>query len=210
MPEKLKIKYLPIDKVIPWDKNPKKHHKEAIIESIKRFDVTKPILIRKGTNTIIAGHGRVEAFKELGYKEVPVIELNMSEADAHAYAVIDNQTTMEYGWDDVMLNLVLDEIKMETPDLDLKLFGLVDADEGDTVKIDPNGEWAGMPEFVMDDAMGRVIVMHFKTDEAVDSFAKAIGQKITDRTKYLWYPKEPKISRREKSIGEGSDEDEPK
>jgi len=202
-PTKLVIKYLPIDEVIPWDKNPKKHHKEAIIESIKRFNVTKPILIRKGTHTIIAGRGRTEALKELGFKEVPVIELEMSDADAKAYAVIDNQTTIEYGWDDVMLDMVLKDIKIETPDLDLKLFGLEQPEPEDIVKLNHDEEWQGMPEFIMDDATGRKIVMHFKTDEAVDSFAKAIGQKITDKTKYLWYPKEPKISRREELMGDG-------
>ncbi len=89
---KLEIKYVPIDAVKPWDKNPKKHNKKAILESIKRFKPTQPILVQKGTGLIIAGHGRLEAFKELGYAEVPIIELEMNDAEARAYALVDNQT----------------------------------------------------------------------------------------------------------------------
>ena len=166
-PTKLVIKYLPIDEVIPWDKNPKKHHKEAIIESIKRFNVTKPILIRKGTHTIIAGHGRTEALKELGFKEVPVIELEMSDADAKAYAVIDNQTTIEYGWDDVMLDISSGH-KIETPDLDLKLFGLEQPEPEDIVKLNHDEECRARVHNGRRERNDCAL----KTDE-VDSFFKA-------------------------------------
>lgn len=46
-----------------------------------------------------------------------------------------------------------------------------------------------MPEFVQEDLTSlRKIVVHFKSQEDVDAFAKAIGQKITPKQPSLWYP----------------------
>jgi len=127
---KLEIKYVPIDAVKPWDKNPKKHNKKAILESIKRFKPTQPILVQKGTGLIIAGHGRLEAFKELGYAEVPIIELEMNDAEARAYALVDNQTVIAGGWDDDLLLTTIQELKVEIPELDLGDFGFKDKQMG--------------------------------------------------------------------------------
>lgn len=127
---KLEIKYVPINDVKPWDKNPKKHNKKAILESIKRFKPTQPILVQKGTGLIIAGHGRLEAFKELGYAEVPIIELEMNDAEARAYALVDNQTVIAGGWDDDLLLTTIQELKVELPELDLGDFGFKDKQMG--------------------------------------------------------------------------------
>lgn len=123
---KLEIKYVPIDAVKPWGRNPKKHNKKAILESIKRFKPTQPILVQKGTGLIIAGHGRLEAFKELGYEEIPITELEMSDAEARAYALVDNQTVIAGGWDDDLLLSNLQELKLELPELDMTIFGFSD------------------------------------------------------------------------------------
>ena len=57
-------------------------------------------------------------------------------------------------------------------------------------------EWQGMPEFIQEDINPiRSITIHFLTSENVESFAKLIDQKITKDTKYLYFPKEKRISR---------------
>ncbi len=127
---KLEIKYVPIDAVKPWGRNPKKHNKKAIVESLKRFKPTQPILVQKGTGLIIAGHGRLEAFKELGYEELPITELEMSDAEARAYALVDNQTVIAGGWDDNLLLSNLQELKLELPELDMSIFGFSDKQTG--------------------------------------------------------------------------------
>ena len=51
-------------------------------------------------------------------------------------------------------------------------------------------EWKGMPEFIQEDLTSfRKIIVHFKCQEDVDTFAKLIGQKITPKSPSLWYPK---------------------
>jgi tagatose-1,6-bisphosphate aldolase len=50
--------------------------------------------------------------------------------------------------------------------------------------------WKGMPEFKSEDLKQvRTMYVHFAKHEDVQEFAKLIGQKITDKTKFIWYPK---------------------
>ena len=56
--------------------------------------------------------------------------------------------------------------------------------------IDYDKEWDGMPKFEEQDLSAfRVIHVHFKNAEDVSNFAEAIGQKITDGMRGIWYPK---------------------
>ncbi len=47
---------------------------------------------------------------------------------------------------------------------------------------------ARMPEYTQEDVSGRPIIVRFKNDEDVQAFAKLIGQTITEKTKFIWYP----------------------
>ena len=71
----LSIRYQSIEALVPYKRNARTHSKQQlrqIAESIRAFGFTNPILI-DAENTIIAGHGRVEAAKQLGMKEIPTI-----------------------------------------------------------------------------------------------------------------------------------------
>jgi len=78
---------LAITDIKPYSKNAKKHPKrqiEQIAASIKEFGFNQPIVVDKD-NTLIVGHGRVEAAKLLGLKEVPAIIA--SDLGKHALSV---------------------------------------------------------------------------------------------------------------------------
>jgi hypothetical protein len=50
--------------------------------------------------------------------------------------------------------------------------------------------WKDMPEFVQTNAMPvRTLYVHFEKYEDVQAFAELVDQKITLKTKYIWYPK---------------------
>jgi hypothetical protein len=50
-------------------------------------------------------------------------------------------------------------------------------------------DWEGMPEFKQDDkGPFRSVIVHFFDQAGVDEFAKRVGQKLTDKTRMLWYP----------------------
>ena len=60
---------------------------------------------------------------------------------------------------------------------------------GSMTAVDPATQWAGMPEFDQHDKTAyRTIHVHFANESSVQDFAKLVGQKITERTKYLWFP----------------------
>jgi hypothetical protein len=60
--------------------------------------------------------------------------------------------------------------------------------------IDPANEWQGMPGFEHDDLTAfQSVHVHFKTREDVDAFAELVGQKIGEKTRFIWYPKQEKI-----------------
>lgn len=51
-------------------------------------------------------------------------------------------------------------------------------------------EWEGMPEFTMDsDEAFRQIIVYFKNQEDVEKFAEITDLKITEKTRYAWFPK---------------------
>jgi hypothetical protein len=50
-------------------------------------------------------------------------------------------------------------------------------------------EWQGMPEFIQEDKQPiQTIVVSFETKEDVQDFANLIGQKLTYKTKSIWFP----------------------
>ena len=71
----LRIAYRPIDELKPYPRNARTHSKQQIrqiADSIRNFGWTNPVLI-DAEDGIIAGHGRVEAAKLLGWQSVPTI-----------------------------------------------------------------------------------------------------------------------------------------
>ncbi len=58
-------------------------------------------------------------------------------------------------------------------------------------KFDWQSEWgaAGMPEFEQDDDRPfQSLKVHFANQGDVERFAALVGQKITPKTRYMWYP----------------------
>ena len=101
-----KIVYRTVAKLSPNKRNPRTHNRRQrrlIARSIKRFGFVNPIVIDEN-GTIVAGHGRYEAAKELGLEEVPVVQLDHLNADERrAYVIADNQLATLAGWDEEIL-----------------------------------------------------------------------------------------------------------
>ena len=50
-------------------------------------------------------------------------------------------------------------------------------------------EWKGMPEFIQEKQKPyQQLIVRFNSQEDVEEFALRIGQKITPKTKSLWFP----------------------
>lgn len=152
--KRIKIEYIKINTITPWDKNPKLHDMDSIIKSMDTFSITQPILIQKSSDRVIAGHGRLEAMKTLGMDSVPVVRLDLTDEEAKAYALVDNQTVMAAGWDEELLCELLGDIKIELPDIDMSDFGF---DLGDyELDIDVTEDEVPEPQKVAKSKLGEV------------------------------------------------------
>jgi ParB-like chromosome segregation protein Spo0J len=100
------IAYLPPEHLRPSANNARTHSKKQlkqIARSIERFGFVNPVLIADDFE-ILAGHGRVEAAKLLGLREVPTVRLsNLSAAERRAYVITDNRLAELAGWDRELL-----------------------------------------------------------------------------------------------------------
>ncbi|MDO8945003.1 MAG: DNA methyltransferase [Desulfobacterales bacterium] len=119
-----KLEHWPIDRLRPYERNPRTHSPEQITKiaaSLLEFGWTNPILV-DGEAGIIAGHGRLLAARQLGMTIVPVIELtHLSEAQKRAYVIADNRLALDAGWDE---DLLAEELKaLEGLDFNLELTG---------------------------------------------------------------------------------------
>ena len=79
---------------------------------------------------IIAGHGRVEAAKLLGLREVPTVRLsNLSPAERRAYVITDNRLAELAGWDRELLASELKGLlELQFDDIELTGFSLGEID----------------------------------------------------------------------------------
>jgi DNA modification methylase len=151
----LKIVYQDLSALKVRARNPRTHSEKQIKQianSISAFGFTNPILV-DGSNTIIAGHGRVEAAKRLAMRQVPTLRFDhMTQAQIRAYVIADNKLAENAGWDEGILAIELQELSLEqdidititgfeTAEIDLLIGGLEGAvaDEADEVPdIDPS------------------------------------------------------------------------
>lgn len=121
--DNLKIEYLPVEDLVPYQNNARKHTNtdvSAIAKSIEMFGFDDPIGIWKG-NVIIEGHGRLMAAKQLGMETVPVIRLDhLTDEERRSYALVHNKSAELSEWDDDMLSLELEDL---FDDFDMADFG---------------------------------------------------------------------------------------
>ena len=127
----MKINQRPIEALIPYINNSRKHSDEQVAQiaaSIKEFGWTNPILV-DGTSGIIAGHGRLLAARKLGMDKVPVIELaHLSDTQKKALIIADNKLALNADWDTELLQIELKELLADDFSLDLLGFDAKELD----------------------------------------------------------------------------------
>lgn len=123
MLDKLKIVLIDINEITPYEGNAKTHDVPQIKQikaSIKKFHMIDPIGVHGTNNTIVEGHGRYIACKQLGYKQLPCIRLDhLTDEERKAYTLAHNKLTMNTDFDIDILTEELNKIE----EIDMSEFG---------------------------------------------------------------------------------------
>lgn len=169
--------------------------KQQVWSSLTKFGWLHPIVTNK-EGLLADGEQRVDVCLEHEVFFAPVLRLHLKDVDRRLLRQTLNKLSGEH-------NLLADALEFEKimnagHEDDLKL--LLDLNEENLLAyqylnqelsdFDAEAEWVGMPEFQQENLPDRAIILHFKTDRDVRDFAKLIDQTITEKTKYLYFPKQ--------------------
>ena len=115
------------DRLVPYSRNARQHSAEQISQiaaSIREFGFTNPILVDSAAG-VVAGHARLAAALQLSLPEVPVIVLDhLSEVQKRAYILADNKLAENASWNQELLHLEIEALKLE--EFDVSLVGFSD------------------------------------------------------------------------------------
>ena len=140
--QKIDISYVAIDSIKPYEQNARKHGDEdlkSIMASIQEFGFNDPIGV--WNDTIVEGHGRWLAAKQLGMETVPVLRLDhLTDEQRKAYGLAHNKTAELSSWNFNVLDAELKDIA----EIDMSQFGF------DLAAMDPQ-EPQGQQEIQEDD-----------------------------------------------------------
>ena len=133
-----------------YQRNARTHSPKQVAQlaaSIREFGFVNPV-IADGAGSVVAGHGRLAAARELELATVPVIRLeHLTPERIRAYRLADNRLAELAGWDHELLAVELEELGALDLDFEIEITGfetaaidlLIDG-KGKPAKADPADE----------------------------------------------------------------------
>jgi ParB-like nuclease domain len=165
LPGAASLSLRPIESLTVYDRNARKHSAkqiEKLAASIREFGFNAPVLV-DGKGVILAGHGRLEAARKLGLKQVPVVPLtHLNDAQRRAYILADNRIADEATWDEDLLAAELAALSADGFDLELTGFDIPEIDDildHSAAPSDPAAEDAPEPPVIPVSRLGDVWVL---------------------------------------------------
>jgi DNA modification methylase len=125
-PSELKLEQWPVDRLIDYARNPRKndHAVEQMASVITEFGFRIPV-VAKSTGELVDGHLRLKAARKLGLTTVPVVLADeLTDAQIKAFRLLANRSASWAQWDEALLALELEDLKLA--DFDLALTGFDD------------------------------------------------------------------------------------
>ena len=117
-------KYNPRKDLQPTDKEYVK-----LKNSIEHFGYIDPVIVNKRNMTVVGGHQRLKVLKDLGYKDIEVVYVDLSDTEEKALNIALNKISGD--WDAEKLEDLLRDISLDT-DFNVELTGF-DIAEIDTL-----------------------------------------------------------------------------
>jgi len=133
----LEVQYILVSDLNPAEYNPRKWDENAIkqlTKSIKRFGLVDPIIVNNAQNrrnVVIGGHFRLKIAKDLGFKQIPVVYVNIPKIEKEKELNLRlNRNTGEWDWNLLTSfdESVLADIGFSSEELD-EIFDIEDTPE---------------------------------------------------------------------------------
>jgi len=183
----LKVETVLITELRPHPRNYQSHPEDQlfhIVESIQEHGLYRPVVIAKD-GTILAGHGLVQAAKQLGYVSVPVIRMPLDPDEPRALKLLagDNEISHLAERDDRLLSELLKEIKDDDlagllgtgyDEMMLANLVFVTRPESEIQDFDAAAAWAGMPGYE-DGTDPFKLVISFENEQNRKTFVDKVG-----------------------------------
>jgi len=179
----------------PWERNPRQMSKRAaqrLLDSWRDYGQVHLVVVGPD-NEVYDGHQRLSALKAVYGEdyELEVRRASRSLADderRRLVVLLHSGATGRWDWDALagweaqqLIEWGLDEDTLKQWRLDTA--GLLSFLESEQVN-----QKCGEPIADSVKSSYRTIKVCFETEESVQSFAELVGQKITARTKLIWFP----------------------
>tara|TARA_R110000764_G_scaffold89383_3_gene170872 strand:- start:3453 stop:4064 length:612 start_codon:yes stop_codon:yes gene_type:complete len=153
---------------------------KKLVESIKAFPEMlniRPIVVNEDM-VILGGNMRYRACLSVGLKNIPIIiAKDLTLEETKQFLIKDNVGFGEWDWDVLANKWEVDEII----DWGLDVSNVSIKDYSDL-------EFESIPEFEKEElSESGELIVYFSSSADRDSFEKLIGQKITPKTKSVWF-----------------------
>ena len=120
----LTLQHWPIERLIDYARNPRQndHAVEQMASVITEFGLRIPV-VAKSTGELVDGHLRLKAARRLGLTTVPVVLADeLTDAQIKAFRLLANRSASWAQWDEALLALELEDLKLAEFDLALTGF----------------------------------------------------------------------------------------
>jgi hypothetical protein len=121
----LSITYVDISSIKPYARNARNHPRKQvnlIAAAMQEFGFTNPIITDEN-GEIIAGHGRLQAAKQLGLTTIPTVQIgHLSQTQKRALRLADNRLAEKAGWDLEILAVELQDLQADGFEVELTGF----------------------------------------------------------------------------------------
>lgn len=132
----MNIQTIKIEKLKEANYNPRKKLEKTdeaykkIKASIEEFGCIDPIIVNTRNMTVIGGHQRLQVLKELGYKEIECVMVNLDERKAKRLNLSLNKNSGY--WDNDKLEELFNELKLSEEELYATGFSMSEVEDLNT------------------------------------------------------------------------------
>lgn len=159
MSDPLEIVYLNPVELKPDPGNPRrisKGNRDRLRGILKRHGLLQPLVVNRKSGELVSGHQRRQAAIELKLKEVPVVFVDLDDAEAHALGIALNSSGAQGEWEPELFAARLAELK--------------DFDMLPAAALDP----AELETYGLDDGPGEEVEVKFKATKGREGRVSAL------------------------------------